>query len=194
MSGNRHRSLIGLLASCVGLIVFLALPSGAAAKDGNHDRIPDRWEKGHHLSLQVKQTRRDQDHDGLRNRGEFLTGNNPRDEDSDNDGVEDGDENAGRIASFDNSTGRLVIDLFGGDTLTGLVNSSTEIKCEDEDEHEHTGVHSRHGDNSGPGSGNSGNGDERNCTAADLTAGRVIEEADLETQGGIAVFDEVELR
>lgn len=200
-----------LVATALGALLMLALPAAASAKDQNNDRIPDRWEKGHHLSLQVKQTRRDQDNDGLRNRGEFLSGNNPRDDDSDNDGVGDGDENAGRIASFDTSTGRLVINLFGGDTLSGFVNASTEIKCEDENENEHVGTHERHGDNSGPGgsdesgddnsgpgNGNEGsgdgNGDERNCTTADLTAGRVVEEADLETQGGTAVFDEVELR
>jgi hypothetical protein len=217
MSRNRTRLLVSLAAGCLSSIALIAAPSGAAAKDGNNDRIPDRWEKAHHLSLQVKQTRRDQDRDGLRNRGEFLSGHDPRDKDSDNDGVEDGDENAGRIASFDASTGRLVIDLFGGDSLSGFVNSSTEIKCEDEHEneveHEHPGGHERHGGNSGPGGsdesgddnsapgsddnsgpGHDGNGDERNCTTADLTVGRLVEEADLETQGGNAVFDEVELR
>jgi hypothetical protein len=203
MSRNRTRLLVSLAAGCLSSIALIAAPSGAVAKDGNNDRIPDRWEKAHHLSLQVKQTRRDQDRDGLRNRGEFLSGHDPRDKDSDNDGVGDGDENAGHIASFDASTGRLVIDLFGGDSLSGFVNSSTEIKCEDE--HENEAEHERHGGNSGPGGsdesgddnsgpGHDGDGDERNCTTADLTVGRLVEEAELETQGGNAVFEEVELR
>ena len=73
MSGNRIRSLLVLAASCLGLIAILAAPSGAAAKDRNHDRIPDRWERHHHLSLGVNQAHRDQDRDNLGNRGEFLT-------------------------------------------------------------------------------------------------------------------------
>lgn len=165
MSGSRHRTLIGILASCVGLIALLALPSGAAAKDRNHDRIPDRWEKNHHLSLGANQARRDQDRDGLRNRGEFMASDKPHDADSDNDGVEDGDENAGTIKSFDSDTGRLVINLFNGDTLSGQVTSGTEIECENENENEneagddHGGRqenesgddrHARGGENSGP--------------------------------------------
>ncbi|HSS40963.1 MAG TPA: hypothetical protein VLK37_00265 [Solirubrobacterales bacterium] len=108
------------------------MPALAAAKDRNHDRIPDRWEKRHKLSLTVNQARHDQDGDHLRNRGEFLAGDNPRDADSDDDGVTDGSEQAGTIASFDATTGRLTINLFGGDTISGLVTGDTEIKCDDD--------------------------------------------------------------
>jgi hypothetical protein len=130
--GMRAR-LGSLLAVALGALALLALPSVAAAKDRNHDRIPDRWEKRHHLSLAVNQARRDQDRDHLRNRAEFQAGDNPRDEDSDNDGVMDGEENAGTIASFDAASGKLVIDLFGADTVSGLVGEETRIKCEGED-------------------------------------------------------------
>jgi hypothetical protein len=204
MSGNRIRSLLVLAASCLGLIALLAVPSGAAAKDRNHDRIPDRWEKAHHLSLQVNQAHRDQDRDQLDNRDEFLAGDNPRDADTDNDGTEDGNENAGRVASFDAASGRLVINLFGGDTLSGQVNSQTEIKCDDQNENENQAndqnddrVARDGGDNSGSGSENSGpgsGGDENaNCTTADLTPGAVVDEAELQTEGGMAVFEKVEL-
>ncbi len=121
-----------LFALVLGAVALLAMPGLAVAKDRNHDRIPDRWEKRHHLSLTVNQARHDQDGDHLRNRGEFLAGDNPRDRDSDDDGVMDGNEQAGTIASFDATTGRLVIDLFGTDTIAGFVTDETEIKCEDD--------------------------------------------------------------
>jgi len=193
-------------AAVLGALAMLALPGAAAAKDGNHDRIPDRWEKRHHLSTDVNQARRDQDHDHLRNRAEFLAGDNPRDSDSDDDGVVDGDENAGTIQSFDAASGRLVISLFGGDTISGLVTDQTQIKCEDEHAPD-TSMSSREGeeepgddngndrgDNSGPGPGShDDNGAGANCTAADLTPGATVQEAELELEHGTSSFDEVEL-
>jgi hypothetical protein len=166
--GQRAR-LGGVLLAALGALALLALPSVAAAKDRNNDRIPDRWEKRHDLSLKVKQTTRDQDRDHLRNRAEFLSGNDPRDRDSDDDGVMDDDENAGTIASFDPASGRLVIDLFGGDSVAGIVNGATRIDC-DEDEDHHSDASASHegednsgpSDNSGPGSDNSGPDDQAN--------------------------------
>jgi hypothetical protein len=131
-SRGRQARLGPLLALALGVAALLAMPGLAAAKDGNHDRIPDRWEKRHHLSLDVNQAGRDQDRDQMRNRDEFLAGDNPRDRDSDDDGVMDGEENAGTIASFDAASGKLTIDLFGTDTITGLVTDRTRIKCEDQ--------------------------------------------------------------
>jgi hypothetical protein len=129
---RRPRLGMSLFALVLGAVALLAMPGLATAKDRNHDRIPDRWEKRHKLSLTVNQARHDQDGDHLRNRGEFLAGDNPRDRDSDDDGVTDGNEQAGTIASFDAETGRLVIDLFGTDTIAGFVTDETEIKCEDD--------------------------------------------------------------
>lgn len=219
---NRRRAGGLLLAAAALLAAIGALAAVAAAKDGNEDRIPDRWEKHHHLSLHAKQTHRDQDHDHLGNRAEFLAGDNPRDRDSDDDGVIDGNENAGKIASFDAATGKLTIELFGGDSITGVVTESTRIKCEDQngvarasreeesgDDHGGAGAESGddnggaepeddHGGNSGPGSDNSGPGwggeeDGANCTTADLSEGAVVQEAELEIEHGAATFEEVEL-
>jgi hypothetical protein len=132
-------------AAALGALALLALPGAAAAKDGNHDRIPDRWERHHHLSTAVNQAGRDQDHDHLRNRAEFLAGDNPRDRDSDDDGVMDGNENAGTITAFDAESGKLTIGLFNGDSVSGLVTESTRIKCEDEHSPDVT-ARARHGE------------------------------------------------
>jgi hypothetical protein len=147
-------------ALALGALALLAMPGLAAAKDRNHDRIPDRWEMRHHLSLKTSQARLDQDRDHLRNRAEFLAGDDPRDRDSDDDGVLDGHEQAGTIASFDAETGRLVIDLFGTDTVAGLVTDATEIKCED-----HSAAASASSEGSGrgepePGDDHGGEGEE----------------------------------
>lgn len=167
--GNRAR-LGALLAAALGAVALLALPGVAAAKDRNHDRIPDRWEKRHHLSLHVNQARHDQDRDRLNNRGEFKAGDNPRDRDTDNDGVMDGEENAGTIASFDQETGKLTINLFGGETVTGFVTEDTRIECGHQCSH-----HGEDGEeqasasddgHSGPGDGSeptgTGQGDDEN--------------------------------
>jgi hypothetical protein len=218
-SKERRARLGALLVVALGALALLALPGVAAAKDRNHDHIPDRWEKRHRLSLKVNQARRDQDSDHLRNLAEFQAGDNPRDDDSDNDGVVDGQENAGTIQSFDPATGKLVIDLFGTDTVSGLVTEQTEIKCEEEhssasasdSQHgeepgddnganeEESGDDNGGGDNSGPDSENSGpggeddNGSGANCTTADLIPGAVVQEADLQVEHGMATFDQVEL-
>jgi hypothetical protein len=149
-----------LFALVLGALALLAMPCLAAAKDRNHDRIPDRWEKRHKLSLTVNQARHDQDGDHLRNRAEFLAGDNPRDRDSDDDGVMDGSEQAGTIASFDAATGRLTINLFGGDTISGLVTDETEIKCDDDSS-------SASVSSEGPGSGEAEPGDDNGEEAGD---------------------------
>ncbi len=166
-TSSPYRTIRLALAMALGLLAILALPSIAAAKDRNNDRIPDRWEKRHHLSLNVKQTRRDQDGDQLKNLGEFRHGTNPRkadsdndglddgdevavgddptNDDSDNDGTEDGNENAGTVGSFDGTT--LTISLAAGGTISGLVTDRTEVKCETEgdDSSEEPSGSDRHG-------------------------------------------------
>lgn len=85
------------LTTVIGSLALLAALSGSAtAADRNDDRIPDRWELRNGLSLDVSQTHRDPDRDGLENLSEFRSGTDPLEEDSDTDGVEDGDEDADR--------------------------------------------------------------------------------------------------
>jgi hypothetical protein len=156
--GPRARLGLTWFALALGaLVAFLAMPGLAAARDRNHDHIPDRWEKKHHLSLKVNQAHRDPDHDHLNNRQEFLAGDNPHKADTNGDGVPDGEENAGTIASFNEETGKLTINLFGGETLAGFVNEETEINCED---HSGAGASASSEDNSGEGEQGDDNGGE----------------------------------
>ena len=190
-----NRRLVGgLIAAAAAL---LALPGIAAAKDRNDDGIPDRWEKRHHLSLKHDQAGRDQDRDGLRNAGEFRARFDPRDDDSDDDGIGDGDEGAGTIASFDATSGVLVIDLFNGDSVSGTVTDDTEIECRNDDADDPDEDEDDHG---GPGhqrlrhDGDDDDADEdEDCSVADLTAGTVVHEAELEATADGLIYEEIEL-
>ena len=233
-----------LLITAAAALALMALPAAALAKshDRNHDGIPDKWERHFHLSLNKNDAKGDPDHDGLNNKREFKnrtnprdadtdndgmedgaeveTANNPRDADTDNNGVEDGEENAGHVASFDSTTGQLVIDLGNGQTVSGLVTPQTEIECrtaqqqevENENEAENEAQAAEHGsdDNSGPGSTSSGPGEgdtnddaaenenenqneQANCSTTDLTQGTVVHEAELQMENGQATFEKVEL-
>jgi hypothetical protein len=160
----------------------------------------------------------DRDHDGDSNRDEVEHGTNPCDRDTDDDGVRDGNEVAGTVVSFvedsaNPGTGVLTIKLADDSTISGRVDSSTEIECEAEDEHLNGDDRlARDGDNSGPGNadddadeedhsgpgrdgdgGDRGDEDERACSTADLTPGTPVHEAELRGSGDDAVFEEVEL-
>ncbi len=76
------------------LMPALAVTAQASPRDRNQDGISDRWEKRHRLPLNVNQSRKDQDHDGVVNICEVQAGDNPRRRDSDRDGRRDGAEDA----------------------------------------------------------------------------------------------------
>jgi hypothetical protein len=76
----------------------------------------------------------DSDGDGLSNSAEDRSGNDPRDPDSDDDGIGDGGEHAGTVTSL--ADGRLTIRLATGGTLTGRVTADTDIGCGSENEAE----------------------------------------------------------
>lgn len=183
-----HKPLAAVLGLAAAALLTLAAP--AMARDRNHDRIPDRWERAHHLSLRVNQARRDQDHDGLRNRAEFRAHTNPRKADTDGDGIKDGAEHAGKIASF--TGGVLTINLFGGKTLTGTVDDTTEIECDDAHASDDSDRGDDHGDHHGDDPGDDGD-EGASCDMSALTPGAVVKEAELHTVGGDAVFEKVEL-
>jgi hypothetical protein len=206
-----------LLTALLLLAAALLLPAAAQArgKDRNHDRIPDRWERAHHLSLKVKQARKDQDHDGLNNLGEFKAGDDPRDADSDNDGTEDGDEQAGTIDAIDGTL--VTIRLLDGSLVSAQLTDGTEVECEtrdddgdvaptarksDDGEGEHEGSDDGE-DHSGP-SGDDGAEDqgddhgedgraEHGCPAGALKVGARVHEAELKVTSAGKVWEEIEL-
>ena len=211
MSTRTIRTL--LLFATVGA-ALLAFAPGAMAHswkgDRNHDRIPDRWERANHLSLKVNQARRDQDHDGLRNRAEFLAGDNPREADTDDDGIEDGQEKAGTVVSFTN--GVLIVHLFNGDDVKGTVDGDTEIECEhaqqtataartadDGGGDDHGDDNEGDDDHGGQGDDDQGDDDENEdenqpgCDASALTQGAIVKEAELKATATGLAFREIEL-
>ena len=124
-----------VIASLAFLLVALC-PAAAQARD--HDKLPDRWERKHHLNLKKNDARRDRDRDGLsnfreyrahtnprkkdsdrdglRDRAEIRYRFNPRDRDSDDDGIKDGRENAGKVKQLSGSS--ITIRLAAGGKLT----------------------------------------------------------------------------
>jgi hypothetical protein len=209
MSHRDVRTLLLLAATCVAALVFPAAGMARGHGDRNGDRIPDRWERAHHLSLKVNQAKRDQDHDGLRNRAEFKAGDNPRDADTDNDGIKDGQEKAGQVVSF--TGGVLIVHLFNGDDVKGTVDDNTEIECEDAEATTRTAPAARaaddgpdrggdEGDDDHHGDGDHNDGDDDDeghgqpgCDATKLTPGAVVGEAELKATAGGLVFREIEL-
>jgi hypothetical protein len=176
--------------------LFMSTAAVAAAHDRNDDRIPDRWEKRHGLKLKFNQAKRDQDRDGLKNRAEFRARMDPRDEDSDDDGVQDDEENAGTIASFEGGT--LTIALFGGGQVSGLVTDATEVECGDDDQGEDEsgdddGDRTASASDDDPGNDDEGD-DDGECAPDALAAGAVVQEAELELSSAGAVWDEIDLR
>jgi len=205
------------LAGSIALLL-VAMSGTAAAKDRNHDNIPDRWEKRHDLSLKVNQANRDQDSDDMPNLGEFEGQTDPRDADTDGDGVPDGEENAGEIASFtpgaEEGTGTLVINLYSGETLTGEVTEDTTIAVLSNEDEELLEAAARPGappeglapeeteeGPSGP-SGRPGGGrdvGQRDCPGADegsvddLVPGAVVHQVTLDVNANGKTFRRIEV-
>lgn len=122
---------IATLLTAVTAAAVLLPAAGAAAgpRDRDHDHMPDRWERVNHLKVGKNDARKDADHDGLINLAEYRAHTDPRDRDTDDDGITDGAEDAGKVTSF--ADGVLTITTFGGQTLVGRVTGDTEIECPD---------------------------------------------------------------
>jgi hypothetical protein len=201
---RRMLILVAALALAALSVAAVASADRGHRGDRNHDGLPDRWERHHHLSLKVNQARRDPDRDKLDNRNEFRHGTDPNKRDTDDDGVRDRDEvnPAGTIASFDN--GVLTITLGNGQSVSGRVTADTKIECEDEDEATAMAAHDGGDDNSGPGSSSSGREEEnevenevavedRACGTDALKQGTTVKEAEAKLTSNGLVLGEIEL-
>ena len=205
---------LGILLAAILAMLAVSMPAAAGAKDSNQDRIPDRWEKKHNLTLKKDQRKLDQDKDGLKNRGEYLSGTSPRDKDSDDDGVTDVKERAGVISAYDAEAGTLTISLYAGGDISGSVTDRTKVKCDSgasgEEpppvEEEESG--DRHGGPLGEGSedesgeegpGHHGQGRpdhggcHGDCSLEDLAAGVEVLEAEVKYTAAGPVFTALEI-
>jgi hypothetical protein len=108
------------------------------------------------------------------------------------------DEPAGTIASFDQDTGVLTIDLAGGGSISGLVTGDTRIGTSGHCDHgqssddrrwllRHKRHHHHHGGDHGRHHGWDGGSSD------DLTPGAVVDDAVLVLEDGKAVFVKVDL-
>lgn len=109
MSGISSSGTAGrrIVAALTGTVVALALPATvglgaavAADRDRDDDGIPNRWESTHGMNPdRAADALRDFDKDGLANLREYRLRSLIRDEDTDNDGHDDGDEVTDGFAS-----------------------------------------------------------------------------------------------
>lgn len=108
----------------------------------------------------------------------------------------DGDHGpAGTIASYDQTTGKLTIDLAGGETVTGLVTEDTWIDFSGD-----RGHHGWSGDHGTPGDNHGWDGRRQLCdhgagqaSTEDLVPGATVEDAVLAIADGKATFVKIEL-
>ena len=138
------RALPIFLTLIISLIVFGPV-SAASAKGGsskqtqskraalkidrNRSGIPDVWERKFQISTKADQSQLDLDDDGLNNIEEYNGGTNPRVDDTDGNGILDGDED-GVVVSFNSTTGLLRVLMPGGHKLRGIVDEDTMVFCE----------------------------------------------------------------
>lgn len=84
-----RKMLVPLLA--VAMLALFGAPASAGG-DSDGDGMPNRWERNNGTRVYKADARVDRDKDGLTNLREYRLRIKPLDEDTDNDGMDDGDE------------------------------------------------------------------------------------------------------
>jgi hypothetical protein len=161
----------------LGLVALLALSGIAMAKGHGRDDRPgdDHGRHGRH------DLRDDNGHQGRHHRhhhDRFLPG-------------------TGTVSAFDLGTGKLTIALANGESVSGLVTQNTEINCEGIDQRRDHGGDDHGGRGNEPGDDKGGEAPVgapgAECSTASLVAGATVGEAELRLEGGMAVWEEIEL-
>ena len=75
-----------------GALTLAGTASAAQLRDSDHDGMPNRWEVAHGLNAHKANARGDKDADGQRTLAEYRDHTAPADDDTDGDGIDDGDE------------------------------------------------------------------------------------------------------
>lgn len=123
-----------LAAVAVAALLATGMPgtAQAATRDSDRDGIPNRWERTHGMNpFRAADATADFDRDRLTNLREYRLGTLLRDEDTDNDGHDDGDEVRDGYAS----TNVKVADTDDDDILDGDEDADRDgIDNEDEDD------------------------------------------------------------
>jgi hypothetical protein len=118
---------------------------------------------------------------------------------------------AGKVASFDQETGKLKIALLGGGTLAGRVTDATKVRCESADDRRARRDHGGRGETE-PGDDHGGRGEtepgddhggesaapetpagKASCSVDALVPGALVGSAELRRGAAGAVFEEIEL-
>ena len=86
------RIVCGVILALYYSFSLAATAGHAGVRDGDRDGMPTRWEVNHGLNPRIANAGGNPDHDGLKNIGEYHNDAEPKDEDTDNDGIDDGDE------------------------------------------------------------------------------------------------------
>jgi len=88
------------IGAALAVVTALASPASAGG-DSDGDGMSDRWERTHGTRVYKADARVDRDKDGLTNLREYRLRSKPLNEDSDGDGMDDGDEVTDGYSSTD---------------------------------------------------------------------------------------------
>ncbi len=84
--------LAGLILAAYYTIGLSAGAFAGGSRDRDGDGMPNKWEAANGLNPDKPNADGNPDHDSLRNLGEFRNDTDPKEEDTDEDGIDDGDE------------------------------------------------------------------------------------------------------
>ena len=177
-----------LMFAIASVAVFAFVPASALGRAGSQHH--GRHHKRHHRH-----------HAHIRRFGDVTSPGSPTTTPSPS-------QSAVTVASFTN--GVLTITLNDGSTVSGAVTNDTEIECMAPDTSSTSGTMQRADDGPGDGGGDNGgsgdggdhggqgpgdddNGNQNNCSSADLTQGAMVAGAELKITSSGNVWDKVEL-